>query len=63
MNDKYADWHTKILVSSALGYFVLENDVIVDNAEFGYLDDLYILCYTLREIERHVSPSLLDNNW
>ncbi|HPM10443.1 MAG TPA: DUF1232 domain-containing protein [Paludibacter sp.] len=63
LNDKYADWHTKILVSSALGYFVLENDVIVDNAEFGYLDDLYILCYTLREIERHVSPSLLDNNW
>jgi uncharacterized membrane protein YkvA (DUF1232 family) len=63
LNDKYTDWHTKILISSALGYFILEDDVISDNTEFGYLDDLYILCYALREIKRHVSPSLLDDNW
>ncbi|WP_214019432.1 YkvA family protein [Methanoculleus sp.] len=63
LNDKYTDWHTKILISSALGYFVLEEDVIQDSTEYGYLDDLYILCYVLREIERHVSPSLLEDNW
>lgn len=63
LNDKYTDWHTKILISSALGYVILENDVISDNTEFGYLDDLYILCYVLREIKQHVSPSLLDDNW
>lgn len=63
LNDRYTDWHTKILISSVLGYFILEDDVIADNTEFGYLDDLYILCYVLREIERHISPSLLDDNW
>lgn len=63
LNDKYTDWHTKILISSALGYFVLEDDVIQDSTEYGYLDDLYILCYVLREIERHVSPLLLEDNW
>lgn len=63
INDKYTDWHTKVLLSSALGYFILGDDVIPDNTEFGYLDDLYILCYVLREIERHASPSLLNDNW
>lgn len=63
LNDKYTDWHTKVLISSALGYVILEDDVIPDNSEFGYLDDLYILCYVLREIKQHVSPSLLDDNW
>ena len=63
LNDKYTDWHTKILISSALGYFVLGEDVIPDHTEFGYLDDLYLLSYVLREIKRHVSPSLLDDNW
>lgn len=63
LNDKYADWHTKILISSALGYCVLRDDVISDDTEFGYLDDLYILCYVFREIERHASPALLDDNW
>jgi len=63
LNDRYTDWHTKVLISSALGYFVLENDVIPDNTEYGYLDDLYILCYVLREIKRHVSSSLLEDNW
>jgi len=63
LNDRYTDWHTKILISSTLGYFVLEEDVIPDHTEFGYLDDLYLLAYALREIKRHVSPSLLEDNW
>ena len=63
LNDRYTDWHTKILISSALGYFVLEEDVIPNHTEFGYLDDLYLLVYALRETKRHVSPSLLEDNW
>lgn len=35
LNDRYTDWHTKILISSVLGYFILEDDVIADNTEFG----------------------------
>jgi len=63
LNDRFTDWHSKILISSALGYFVLENDVVPDHEEFGYCDDLYILTYALREIKKHVSPQLLEENW
>ncbi|MBT8508700.1 hypothetical protein AZH53_09815 [Methanomicrobiaceae archaeon CYW5] len=63
LNDPYTDWHTKILISSALGYYILEEDVMPDNEEFGYLDDLFILLYVLREIKKHVSPNLLEDNW
>jgi len=63
LNDKYSDWHTKVLISSALGYCVLGEDVILDRTEFGYLDDLYILCYALREIKRYAPPSLFYDNW
>lgn len=63
LNDRFTDWHSKILISSALGYFILEHDVMPDNEEFGYSDDLYILTYALREIKKHVSPRLLEENW
>lgn len=63
LNDRYTDWHTKILISTALGYYILEDDVIPDDKEFGYLDDLFILLYVLREIKKHVSPNLLEDNW
>jgi uncharacterized membrane protein YkvA (DUF1232 family) len=63
LNDRYTDWHSKIMISSALGYFVLEDDITPDHLEFGYSDDLYLLTYVLREIKKHVSPRLLEDNW
>lgn len=63
LNDQYTDWHTKMLISSALGYYILEDDIIPDDQELGYLDDLFILSYVLHQIEKHVSPNLLEDNW
>lgn len=63
LNDKYCDWHTKILISSALGYFVLDEDVIPDGSENGYVDDLFIICYVLREIKNNNLSQLVEDNW
>lgn len=63
LNDQFIDWHTRILISSALGYFVMDEDVIPDNIENGYVDDLFIICYVLREIKNNISSELIEENW
>ncbi|ABS54872.1 protein of unknown function DUF1232 [Methanoregula boonei 6A8] len=63
INDKFVDWHTKIMISAALGYFVLEEDVIPDIAENGYVDDLYLVTYVLNEIKVTQSPEIILRNW
>lgn len=63
LNDQFIDWHTRILISSALGYFVMDEDVIPDNIENGYVDDLFIICYVLREIKNNISSKLIEENW
>lgn len=63
LNDKYCDWHTKILISSSLGYFVLEDDVIPDSCENGYVDDLFIICFVLRKIKNNNFSKLIEDNW
>lgn len=63
INCKYSDWHTKILISSSLGYFVLEEDAIPDDLEDGYIDDLFLITYVLREIRDTISPQLIEENW
>ncbi len=62
LNDKFTDWHTKIMISSAIAYFVLEEDVIPDHEENGYIDDLFITSFVLKEIKEN-SPELIDENW
>jgi uncharacterized membrane protein YkvA (DUF1232 family) len=62
LNDKFTDWHTKMMISSAIAYFVLEEDVIPDHKENGYIDDLFIVSFVLKEIKDN-SPELIDENW
>ncbi|ACL16704.1 YkvA family protein [Methanosphaerula palustris] len=62
LNDKFTDWHTKMMISSAIAYFVLEKDVIPDQEEDGYIDDLFIVSSVLKEIKES-SPELIDENW
>ena len=63
LNDKFVDWHTKVMISAALGYFVLEDDVIPDAEENGYIDDLYLVTYILNEIKNNQSPEIIIRNW
>jgi uncharacterized membrane protein YkvA (DUF1232 family) len=62
LNDKFTDWHTKMMISAAIAYFVLEDDVIPDSKENGYVDDLFITSFVLKEIKEN-SPELIDENW
>jgi uncharacterized membrane protein YkvA (DUF1232 family) len=63
LNDKFVDWHTKIMISAALGYFVLEEDVTPDTESNGYVDDLYLVTYVLNEIKNNQSPEIILRNW
>ena len=51
-----------MIISSAIAYFVLEDDVIPDHKENGYIDDLFIASFVLKEIKDN-SPELIDENW
>jgi uncharacterized membrane protein YkvA (DUF1232 family) len=63
LNDKFVDWYTKIMISAALGYFVLEEDVIPDTEENGYIDDLYLVTFVLNEIRNNQSREIIIRNW
>jgi len=63
INDKVTDWNTKLMIDAALAYFVLPDDIIPDKEEAGYVDDLFIVTYVLKEIKEKVSPELIINNW
>jgi uncharacterized membrane protein YkvA (DUF1232 family) len=62
LNDRFTDWYTKIMISSAITYFVIEDDFIPDHKENGYVDDLFIASFVLNEIKEN-SPELIDENW
>jgi len=57
-----SQWYTKMLVNAALSYLVLEEDIIPDKAKGGYLDDLYICAYVLKEIRDKVSMKIILDN-
>ncbi|ABE52441.1 DUF1232 domain-containing protein [Methanococcoides burtonii] len=58
-----SQWYTKMLVNAALSYLVLEEDIITDKrSKDGYLDDLYICAYVLKEIRDKVSKNIILDN-
>jgi len=63
LKDKRTDWHTRLLVNSALAYFVLPEDILPDSDKMGYLDDLFLTAFVLTEIKNNVDESLLVDNW
>lgn len=58
-----SSWYTKMLVNCALSYLVLEEDLIPDKEGVeGYIDDLYICAYVLKEIRDKVSKNIIIEN-
>ena len=51
------------MIGAALAYFVLPQDIIPDNEEAGYVDDLFIVCHVLKEVKDNVSIDLIKANW
>lgn len=63
ITDDTASWYTRTLVNTALGHLVLEEDVIPDTlGPKGYLDDLFLMSYILKEIRDKVSTRIILNN-
>lgn len=65
LNDEDADWHTRLLINSALAYFVAPKDIIAeeDYGAMGYIDDIFLCSYVLNEIKNKVSSELILKNW
>jgi len=62
-SDDKASWYTKMLVNAALSYLVLEDDIVSDKkSSKGYIDDLYVFAYVLKEIRDKVSKNIILNN-
>ena len=62
--DSKSGWSTKLMVSSALGYFVLPEDIIPDSdEELGYIDDLYLVVSVLGEISLSSDKDLIEEHW
>ena len=58
-----SSWYTKMLSNAALSYLVLESDLISDKkGASGYLDDLFLCAYVLKEIRDKVSKNVILEN-
>ncbi len=64
ITDHKADWYSKMLANCALSYLVIESDIIPDNSatDLGYMDDLFICAYVLRNIRDNVSRDIILSN-
>lgn len=53
---------TKLILSAALGYFILPVDFIPDFAPLiGFADDLGVLLLILRQMAVHITPEIRKN--
>lgn len=60
---KRSSWYTKMLANAALSYLVIEDDLIPDKkGAKGYIDDLFLCAYVLREIRDKVSKHVILEN-
>lgn len=56
------DFQIKVLCSLALSYLVIEDDYYPDSEPNGYLDDMFIITYALKQIIDK-NPDLLKQYW
>jgi len=53
---------SKLILSAALGYFILPIDFIPDFAPFiGFADDLGVLLLVIRQMATHITPEIRKN--
>jgi uncharacterized membrane protein YkvA (DUF1232 family) len=62
LTDKNTDFNIKVLCSLALSYLVIEDDYYPDIQPNGYLDDMFVISYALKQI-KDKNPDLLRKNW
>lgn len=67
-SDRSADGMVKMIVNSAISYFVLITDAISEKEEGikGYIDDFFVCIYALRELLKHdkkLGEYLIKKHW
>jgi len=61
--DDNLNWTSKMMLNACLSYFAIEEDVIPDDVgAIGYIDDLFMCVYVLRNIFNN-TPSVVLSNW
>lgn len=65
LNVKKIDPIIRLKVSSALGYFVAPYDIIPEKVygPLGYIDDIFISVYVLKDIEDDLGLGYLESIW
>jgi len=65
LNVKKLDPIIRLKVSAALGYFVAPYDIIPEKVygALGYIDDIYISAYVLKDIENELGLGYLESIW
>ncbi len=55
----------KTLINAALAYYIAPNDIIPEEiyGPFGYVDDIFICVYVLKELEKELGYKLLHELW
>ena len=62
MKSETVSLKTKLIISAALGYFILPIDFIPDFAPIiGFADDLGVLLLILRQMAVHITPEIRKN--
>ena len=64
--DKRISWHVKLIVNSALSYFVIPNDIIPEEeyGAKGYIDDVFVCAYVLKGIKDETGgKNIIFDNW
>jgi uncharacterized membrane protein YkvA (DUF1232 family) len=55
----------RLMISSALGYFVAPKDIIHEEVygPKGFVDDLFLCCYVLDKVKKKYGPEFLSKHW
>lgn len=65
LNEKVIDSESRLKISAAIGYFVAPFDIIPEQiyGPDGYIDDIYICAYVIKEIGDELGYEFLENLW
>lgn len=65
LNEKVITAPSRLKICAAIGYFVIPLDVIPESiyGPDGYVDDLYVCCYILKDIINEIGYSSVEDLW
>lgn len=65
LNEKSLPSDIRIKICAVLGYFVVPFDILPEQiyGPHGYIDDIFLCVYVLKEIEEHIGYDFLDREW